>query len=227
MKRRRIPEVMDGAGIDITDHADALRSLNRINRALGMDRRMLGALRKRGKSIGSILDLGCGGGGLLGFLADQRGLGGLDGGLLFGVDRSAYALNCAVRWQRPGIHWIAADACKLPLPDKSFDVVTCSLFLHHFDEPQATSVLREAGRVARDAIIVVDLVRSRLAWVLTWIMTRLLSRSWIFHVDGPRSVRAAYRPAELVDLARRAGMHDAKMQRCFPFRMVLTWHKPP
>jgi chemotaxis signal transduction protein len=50
-----------------------------------------------------------------------------------------------VRWQRPRIHWISADACKLPLPDKSFDVVTCSLFLHHFDEPQAISVLCEAG----------------------------------------------------------------------------------
>lgn len=224
MKRRRIPEVMDGSGIDSDAHAHALRSLNRINRALGMDRRLLGVLTRIGGANGSILDLGCGGGGLLGFLADQRGL---DGGLLFGVDRSAYALNCAARWQRTGIHWIAADACKLPLPDKSLDVVTCSLFLHHLDEQQAISVLREAGRVARDAIIVADLVRSRLAWVLTWIVTRLLSRSWIFQVDGPRSVLAAYRPGELADLAKRAGMADATMGRCFPFRMVLTWNKPP
>jgi len=224
MKRRRIPELMDGPGIDVADHAHALRSLNRINRVLGMDRRLLGVLGKTGRTNGSILDLGCGGGGFLGFLADQRGSGCQ---LLLGVDRSEYALCCGARWQRPGIRWISGDACKLPLADKSVDVVTCSLFLHHFDEPQAISVLREAGRVALDAVIVADLVRSRLAWMLTWIVTRLLSRSWIFHVDGPRSVRAAYRPGELADLARRAGMHDANMERCFPFRMVLTWNKPP
>lgn len=223
MKRRRIPEVMDGAGIDLDDHAHALRSLNRINRVLGMDRRLFGVLKRIGHAHASILDLGCGGGGFLGFLGDQRGS---DCPLLVGVDRSAYALGCGARWQRKGIHWIVADACKLPLPDKSFDVVTCSLFLHHFDESQAIDVLREAGRVARDAVIVADLVRSRLAWVLTWIVTRLLSRSWIFHLDGPRSVRAAYRPGELAELARRAGMHDANMERCFPFRMVLTWNKP-
>jgi len=223
MKRLRIPEVMDGAGIDADDHAHALRSLNRINRVVGVDRRLLGVLRRIGSANGSVLDLGCGGGGFLGLFADQSGLG---RPLLLGVDRSAHALNCAARWQRPGIHWISADACKLPLPDKSFDVVTCSLFLHHFDEPQAIRVLREAGRVARRAVIIVDLVRSRLAWVLTWIVTRLLSRSWVFHVDGPRSVRAAFRPNELADLARRAGMPDANMERCFPFRMILTWNKP-
>ncbi len=71
-----------------------------------------------------------------------------------------------------------------------------------------------------------DLERSRLALSLIWLGTRVLSRSHVFHVDGPRSVHAAFRQQELADLAHRAGLKGARLQKRFPFRLILIWKKP-
>jgi ribosome-associated toxin RatA of RatAB toxin-antitoxin module len=50
--------------------------------------------------------------------------------------------------ERVGIT-IRADALELPFADKSFDLVTCSQTLHHFDDADAVRVIRELDRVAR------------------------------------------------------------------------------
>ena len=53
-----------------------------------------------------------------------------------------------------------------PWPDGSFDVVHCSLLVHHLEPRDAIAFLREAGRVARLGVIVNDLVRARRNWVV-------------------------------------------------------------
>jgi len=223
MKQRRIPEVMDRPGVDETGHAQALRSLNRVNRLLGMNRRQTQYLRRFGAVDLSVLDLGCGGGGFLAHVA--RRTESIRPSLLIGLDRSVLALQCAGAWHDNGVHYIATDARRIPFADESIDVVTCCLFLHHFDAAGAVTILREAARVARRGILVADLARSWPAWGLTWLLTRIVSRSWIFHVDGPRSVRAAFRSEELADLARLAGLEGVRVERRFPFRLVLIWKK--
>jgi hypothetical protein len=55
--------------------------------------------------------------------------------------------------------------------------------------------------------------------------TRLLSRSPVVHVDGPRSVAAAFTPAEALDLAQRAGLTGATVVRRWPCRFLLTWRR--
>lgn len=223
MKRQRIPEVMDGPSVDERAHAHALRSLNRIARLLGFDRQQYRCLKNLLGNHASVLDIGCGGGGYLGHIARQQGPE--SACKLIGLDYSTFALNCARQWQGERIRVLASDARRLPFANDSIDVVTCALFLHHFDEADAVIILREAARVARRGIVFADLSRSWPAWALTWLVTRVVSRSWIFHVDGPRSVRAAYDPGELTDLARLAGLEGARVERRFPFRLMLTWKK--
>jgi hypothetical protein len=86
-------------------------------------------------------------------------------------------------------------------------------------------MLRESARVCRSAVVIGDLDRSRLAWAMTWLVTRVTSRSHIFHVDGPRSVRAAYRPAEARALAAQAGLDGSVVHAVFPLRWLLFWRK--
>ena len=123
------------------------------------------------------------------------------------------------------IQLLAADVTALPFPPASFDFVLSMLFLHHFSDEGVTSILREASRVARMGIVIGDLTRSRVAWITTWLATHATSRSRVFHVDGPRSVRAAFRPAELKSLTQYAGLRNATVARRFPFRMILVWKK--
>ena len=225
MIRQRLPELMDAADVDPRAHEHALRALNRVNRLLGVDHRLLREVRRLVPAGGaSVLDLGAGGGGFLSLLANGSPTGGA--APLVGLDRSLYALSRGRNWHRVPIQWVVGDARFIPLADRSVDVVTCSLFLHHFDAEEAIRVLREAARVARRGIVVGDLSRSRLAWGVTWLATHVLSRSHLFHVDGPRSVQAALRADELEELARQAGVTNARIEACFPFRLILTWKKP-
>lgn len=217
MQRVRIPEEMDDPHLGPDAHRHALTSLARANRLLGADSSVRRAICGNVPEAQSVLDLGCGSGALLKHLSD-----GESESVIVGVDRSEFALKMAEASMPQG-GWIAADVRQLPLATRSIDVVVCTLLLHHFDADDAVAVLAEAARVARCAVVVSDLTRSRMAWVATWLTTRVLSRSWVFHVDGPRSVRAAYAPDEMRAIARRAGLQNATVTRQFPFRMLLCW----
>jgi ubiquinone/menaquinone biosynthesis C-methylase UbiE len=239
MDRWREPELMDGP-IDAAAHEHALRSLNRIDTLLRVHQRLYGTLSALGDPERmSVADLGSGGGGFLGYLrrrgegrrdgeaGGQAGrLAGADGGrLLLGVDYSHFALAASRAWHGHEVRGVVADARRSPLADASVDIVTCSLFLHHFDEPDVVAILKEAARVARRGVVVSDLSRSRLALGLTWLTTRAVSRSRVFHVDGVRSVQAAFRARELAEMARRAGLEGARVRGMFPFRLMLVWRK--
>lgn len=101
-------------------------------------------------------------------------------------------------------------------PDDSFDVVHCSLVLHHLEPDQARRLLAEMGRVARLAVIVNDLDRARHWWLTAWLMSRLVTGNRYTRHDAPLSVRRAYRAAEVRHMAASAGLseiayHDAAL----------------
>ncbi len=226
MIRLVLPELMDDPALDGQAHAHGLVTLNRVNRMLRVHHRLYRCIGQlSGWGDVSILDLGTGGGGLLGYLSNRMKHE-CGHPRLVGLDRSAFAISCARGWHSGAIRWLVADARNIPLANNSIDIVACSLFLHHFNEVDVVRILCEAARVARRGIVIDDLSRSRLALGLTWLGTRVLSRSRVFHADGPRSVHAAFRQHELADLARSAGLEGARLQKRFPFRLILIWKKP-
>ena len=116
---------------------------------------------------------------------------------------------------------VAGDALQLPFADRTFDAVICSLFFHHLTTAECVSVLREMWRVARRIVIVNDLHRNRVAHASIRVLSALFSRSTMFRNDSAASVRRAFRPAELVDVAKTAGV-PARVYRSFPYRLVLV-----
>jgi ubiquinone/menaquinone biosynthesis C-methylase UbiE len=113
----------------------------------------------------------------------------------------------------------------LPFPDRSVDLVTCSLALHHLGPEEAVAALRELGRVTRQSLIVSDLARGRLAYL----GARLLAipfRNPLTRHDAAVSVLRAYTCAELDALARAAGLEGASVRARFPFRLTLNWSPP-
>ena len=122
------------------------------------------------------------------------------------------------------VEYFLHDVLRDPLPT-DYDVVTCSLFLHHLDPPDVVEILRKMMTAAKTMVIVTDLVRSRTSYSLVWIASHLLSRSPIVRFDGPVSVRAAYTILEMKQMAEEAGMTGAIVENCFPCRMRLCWSK--
>jgi hypothetical protein len=61
--------------------------------------------------------------------------------------------------------------------------------------------------------VVNDLIRSRLAYLIVWLATRLFTRNHMSRHDGPLSVLRAYTPGEIRDFARQAGLEEIRITR--------------
>ena len=66
-----------------------------------------------------------------------------------GVDPSEPAIAYARRHARPGMTFTVGVAQHLDLPDASFDVVTCTLALHHIPKRQRPAAFAEMYRVTK------------------------------------------------------------------------------
>jgi 2-polyprenyl-3-methyl-5-hydroxy-6-metoxy-1,4-benzoquinol methylase len=122
---------------------------------------------------------------------------------------------------------VAADAFRLPFRSRTFDIVHCSLFLHHFEDDAVVQLLRAFGEIAKRHVIVSDLERHPLAYYF------LPATKWFFgwHAitlhDGPISVAAAFRSGELRSLAVRAGLRAIDIRAHRPaFRLCLVASPP-
>ena len=223
--RDRQPELMDDPALDPAEHRRALAGLARINRWSGSAKLLWPPIRDLARQLNRplcILDVATGSGDVPLSLLDRAKREGITLDIT-GCDLSPLAIDEA-RSRGGNATFRTLDVLNEPLPG-GFDVVTCSLFLHHLDEPDVVTVLR-AMAAAGSLVLVSDLVRSRFNLLQVWVAARLLSRSRVVHVDGPLSIRGAFTVAEMRRLAEHAGLTGATVQSKFPCRMLLTWRKP-
>lgn len=121
---------------------------------------------------------------------------------------------------------VAADARRLPFADRSVDIATCSLMLHHLGPSDAITMLGEMCRVARRAVLVNDLVRSRFGLAAAWLLSLVATHNPLSRNDAPLSVRRAYTKEEMRALAERAGLQVRGFDAAL-FHRVSMWAIPP
>lgn len=222
-QRLRVPEQMDADDVDPDELGKALAFIRRINAWLGYNRVVADAvLRELGPREGSssVLDVATGSGDLLIDLAARAGRP-LD---LIGIDRHAATLDEGVRVSGSTVRFVRGDALSLPFDDASVDVVTSTLFLHHLSDDEARAALNEMARVARRAVVVADLIRSRRAYF--WITAFTLGSTAMVRHDARASVAHAFTLGEMHRLAHDATMADARVTRTFGHRSMLVWRRP-
>lgn len=226
-QRRRQPEIMDQPDIDPKRHVEALCCLERVNWVSRSAAILWPAIRRLANGPLRLLDVATGAGDIPVTLwkRSQRAGIALE---IEGCDVSETALNHARqnarRFNAP-IHFFEHDALQSEFP-RQYDIVVCSLFLHHLEPDEAVTVLRRMADAARLAVLINDLNRSVFGWWLARLGTVLMSRSPVARVDGPRSVEGAWKPSEALDLAHRAGLDGAAVAHRWPCRWLLTWHRP-
>jgi len=233
--RQRQPELMDQPGLDKRAHRKALAGIQRVN---GMSRigRVLWrevdrVITQRHLERIRLLDLACGGGDLAIYLARHA----LHRSLDFSVDGCdishtavAYAKAQAVALNFNNVDFFESDALSNSIDERfhgKYDIVMCSLFLHHLDENQAINLLRRMTETARHAVIIDDLRRTKLGYALAWIGCRLITSSPMVRVDGPLSVQGAFTVEETHALAERAGLQNVQIVKHWPQRFLMTWQK--
>jgi len=229
--RHRERELMDAPHLDPERHVRALKALARVNRVsmvaarVWQDVLQLSRERREGGRDRALrlLDVGCGGGDVVVRVARRARAAGV---LLevHGCDLSPVALehgSCeAERW---GVEadFFARDVLAEGLPG-GYDLVCSSLFHHHLSRAEAVDLFRGMAAAGR-RVLVQDLLRGTVGYALAWWGLRLLSSSEVAHVDGPRSVRAAFTLPEVRAMATEAGLVGAVVRRSWPERFVLRW----
>ncbi len=137
----------------------------------------------------SVLDVGCGGG----YLARKLAAVARAAGHVTGLDPSERAIAYARRRASGAMTFTVGVAQDLHLPDSSFDVVTCTLAIHHIPAREREAALREMYRVTKPGgrLLVADFDPSR--------------RPLPLHPGGSRMRRAAATVGPLAELAATAG----------------------
>ena len=210
---------------DYTESEYALwqREMHYINRFLGDTRCLRLAIEAVFKETKtgtiSILDVGAGSGDLL---EAAREMLKNTSPLLVGVDINLASVQTIAA--RSGIEAIQGDALALPFAESSFDMVVCSLFLHHLTDDAAVDLIREMRRVARLRFVIIDLHRHAVAHFLYRLVGKLALQKFSLD-DGSLSIRRSFRPNELIALARKAGVANAEVRRRPAYRLVLSGSK--
>lgn len=224
------PELMDDPALPPDEHHAALNALARINTLSSVKPQLwrtiaahLGAPRP--SSI-TLADIATGSGDVAVGVAQCATRAGVRVDLRL-CDISDVALAAAAqRASGAGISAtpIRADVVRdgLPLADASVDIAMSSLFLHHLEDDAVVRVLAEMRRVARRGVVISDLRRCRRGEAAAYVVSRVITRSRIVHVDAVRSVQGAFTVEELSALATRAGFAYANIRSAWPFRMLLT-----
>lgn len=221
---------MDQPGLDADRHLAALEGLRRINWLSRSGALFWPALTRLARQADEdrplrVLDLATGGGDVPLRLARRARQLGLP--IEFAAcDKSARAVTHAadsaeVAGERLSCFvWDIGEG----VPE-GYDVLMCSLFLHHLGERQALTFLAQLRVAARRAILINDLLRTPLGFVFAWAGTRVLTGSSVVHVDSLLSVQSAFTIHEIRGMANDAGMASASLTKRWPERFLLEWYR--
>jgi SAM-dependent methyltransferase len=223
-----VPEIMDRPGNEPKLLRADLRVLEDINRFLGGYRIPLLYLSKLADSLRpgkilTILDLATGAADVPRAIATWARARSVKVEIT-AVDGNPEILRIArentTDW--PEIRVEQQNLLALPYPAASFDVVLCSLALHHFSETDAVAILRRIRDIARGSWIINDLRRNRIAIGLGKVMAHTIITNPIARFDTPASCERAFTVAEWRVMATRAGMNHFTIRRHRFFRMALV-----
>ena len=220
-------EHIDTGNYTAAEYEDCIGELQLVNRWMGDAHTLKSTLFREIEAEGlkqfSVLDVGAGSGELLRVTAAwARETGRTMRGVGLELNERSAAAILEESSGFPEITSIRGNAMALPFNNTDFDYVICSLFTHHFVEEQVVQILREMNRVARRRIIVIDLHRHPMAYLLYTTLGKLVLKNRLLRHDGALSILKSFKPDELFALAKRAGLQDVWVERYFPFRLALN-----
>ena len=220
MQRKVIAELLDDDLGTPDEIAESLADLRHINNWFGGTRTTISLVHRiaheTGQSELSLLEIG-------------GGLGDVPQQARRALAKDGIALQVTLLdrlWTHlptNGAAAVSGDAKRLPFCDDTFDVLSCSLFAHHFEPDELPLLVQEALRVCSKAVLINDLIRSRLHLGLVYMGLPLFASRITWH-DAPASVRRAYTTGEMQSMLADVPARRFEITRHYLYRMgVLLW----
>lgn len=220
-------EIMDDLSDDSPSLYQALKELDIINHWLGGNaitiNTVIKIFKEDPKREWQIADLGCGSGEMLLKIAKWCRSQNIKV-QLHGFDANpnviAYAKNHCSDY--PEISFHAENIFSEGFKNRNFDVICCTLFLHHFPQNDLVNLLKQFQEQS-EKVIINDLHRHPFAYYsIKWI-TRFFSKSTMVQNDACLSVWRAFTKKEWKDILQLAEIKNYDLVWRWAFRWKLVF----
>ena len=215
---------MDNFDLEGKELQDALDKIATINQLLGGNQLTLQGVKKVLKRIDKIkeiriVDVGCGNGDMLRYIADY-GIKNNYNFKLIGIDANAFTINHAqnLSTQYPNIQFETEDIFDKSFSELKYDIVLCTLTLHHFKEKEILYLLSLFLNNTTTGIVINDLHRSKIAYRLFQVLCKLFSLNKMSREDGLISILRGFKKIELIAFSKHLNLTEYILNWKWAFR---------
>ncbi|MEO5777198.1 MAG: methyltransferase domain-containing protein [Flavobacterium sp.] len=222
--RTNEPELMDNFDMKGDKLKDALDKIAKINQFLGGNRLTLQGVKNilkqhPAKDKITVVDVGCGNGDMLRIVADY-----LEGNdikcELIGIDANQFSVNYAKKLSShyPNITYRCEDIFDKSFENLEYDIVLCTLTLHHFKDDEIMNLLKVFKANAKMGIVINDLERSGISYRLFQALCFTLRLNDMSREDGLVSILRGFKKPELEQFSRKLHLKKYSIEWKWAFR---------
>ncbi|MFN3755205.1 methyltransferase domain-containing protein [Flavobacterium sp.] len=222
--RTNEPEIMDDFALEGEILRDALDKIAKINRFLGGNQLTLQGVQQLLKGVSksktiTIVDIGCGNGDMLRALADYGKKNNYKFNLI-GIDANAFTVNHAETLSKAyeNISYRCEDIFDAEFKSLPYDIVLCTLTLHHFKDEEILSLMKVLYQNASIGIVINDLHRSAIAYRLFQTLCSVFQLNDMSREDGLVSILRGFKKNELENYSKQLQLKKYTIQWKWAFR---------
>lgn len=218
------PEIMDNFAMEGEILRHTLDKIASINQLLGGNQLTLQGVQNLIAKISktaeiTIIDVGCGNGDMLRILADY-GLKNQLNFKLIGIDANNFTINYArsLSKKHPNISFQCEDVFNKAFQELKYDIVLCTLTLHHFKEDEIVSLMNVFNTNSKIGIVINDLHRSIISYRLFQALCFIFRLKEMPKNDGLVSILRGFKREELIYFSNKLNLVNYKIQWKWAFR---------
>jgi len=221
-------ELMDDPNLKIEAIRKILKDVDKANALLGGHGITLRAIRQLAKEYPqeayTIVDMGCGDGSMLRKVAlycNQQSIK----VKCIGVDLNENSIHLAKEQSInfPNIEYLKQDILALDSSSFQCDILLCTLTMHHFSDEQITIFLRKFASLATIGVVINDLERSKLAYLLFKMFSFFMMKTKIAKHDGLISIKSGFTKKDLAIFSNSLTnmVHTIRWRWAFRYEWVM------
>lgn len=217
-------EIMDDFSMEGEILREALDKIAKINQLLGGNKLTLLGVKELVSTVENskeitIVDVGCGNGDMLRTLA-RYGKQNNYKFRLIGVDANRFTINHAINLSLdfPNISFLCVDVFEKEFNDLKYDIVLCTLTLHHFKDNEIEQIMNVFYSNAKTGIVINDLHRSSIAYRLFQLLCVAFQLNKMSKEDGLISILRGFKKADLVAFSKKLNFNNYTIQWKWAFR---------
>ena len=222
--RTHQPEIMDDFDMKGEVLRDALDKIAKINQLLGGNTLTLQGVKEILKQNPlqekiTIVDVGCGNGDMLRKLADYGKENNISLDLI-GIDANQFTVTYAetLSTNYNNISYRCEDIFEKSFENLQYDIVLCTLTLHHFKDEEIIKLLKIFATNARMGIVINDLQRSSISYRLFQGLCFIFRLNAMSREDGLVSILRGFKKPELEHFSKKLNFKNYSIEWKWAFR---------